>query len=393
MRLTVFDTANSASDHFERVALNASHNEAWLQARLFENPEILPFDELRTGTAKAIPVCRELPLSRTSGTVFLDLLGVTNEGRLLLVECKLWRNPQARREVVAQIIEYAALLRRLSYADLTARLKASLKWSGQNPLFEHYSSNGGTLPEIAFTDAVAANLKSGDFQLIIAGDGIREDMKAISELLRDQGASLALVEFQLWQNSKGNTLLVPFVPFRTEVTRQRIVTDASGIPLELVDEDEASAEDEIDPVRATALSANREFWQRFIDQVEFDHPDQSKPKHGGNNWVRILLPSPARWLTVYRYQQPSDVLGFYLVEEKGSGLLQSLADGQDDIRAETGLDTLRFFAKHSREPGPAFAVDVPWVDFADDAARIAWLCETANTVVNVLRSRLTSMEE
>ncbi len=393
MKLTLFDNADHASDQFKRVPLSASHNEEWLQARLFEHPEILPFDELRIGTAKAIPVCRELPLSRKSGTVFLDLFSVTDEGRLLLVECKLWRNPQARREVVAQIIEYAALLRRLSYADLTARLKASLNWTGQNPLFDHYHSNGGSLSEIAFTDAVAANLKSGDFQLIIAGDGIREDMKAISELLRDQGASLALVEFQLWQNSKGHTLLVPFVPFRTEVMRQRIVTDASGAPLELVDEDEALEVQEIDPERAATLSANREFWQRFIDQVIFDHPDQSKPRHGGNNWVRVLLPSPARWFTAYRYQQASDVLGFSLLEEKGSGLLKSLANDQDDIRAETGLDTLRFFAKHSREPGLAFAIDAPWSDFSDDEGRIAWLCDTANTLVNVLRSRLASMEE
>lgn len=393
MKLTVFDAEDNASDHFERIPLSASHNEEWLQARLFENPEMLPFDELRIGASRAIPVCRELALSRTSGTVFLDLLSVTNEGRLLLVECKLWRNPQARREVVAQIIEYAALLRRLSYADLTARLKKRLAWSGQNPLFDHYRSHGGTLGEIAFSDAVAANLKSGDFQLIIAGDGIREDMKAISELLRDQGASLALVEFQLWQNRQGHTLLVPFVPFRTEVVRQRIVTDAFGIPLELTDKDQASTDGEMDPARAEALSANRDFWQRFIDQVEFEHPDQSKPKHGGNNWVRILLPSPARWLTAYRYQQAPDALGFSLVEEKGSGLLRLLAEEQDEIRAEAAMDELRFYAKHSREAGPAFAVDVPWGDFSSDEARIAWLCETANTVVNVLRARLSSLEE
>lgn len=41
------------------------------------------------------------------------------------MECKLWRNPQARREVLAQILEYASLLRGWSYGDLTARLKAA----------------------------------------------------------------------------------------------------------------------------------------------------------------------------------------------------------------------------------------------------------------------------
>ena len=33
-------------------------------------------------------------------------------------------NPQARREVLAQTLEYASLMQRLSYSDLTAKLKS-----------------------------------------------------------------------------------------------------------------------------------------------------------------------------------------------------------------------------------------------------------------------------
>ena len=39
-------------------------------------------------------------------------------GRLTLAEFKLWRNPQARREVIGQILDYAKELASWRYADL-----------------------------------------------------------------------------------------------------------------------------------------------------------------------------------------------------------------------------------------------------------------------------------
>ena len=47
-----------------------------------------------------------------------------------------------------------------------------------------------------------------------------------------------------------------------------------------------------DAAREVAVSVNRTFWQRFIDEVQFDHPDQSRPTHGGDNWVKTC-PSEA----------------------------------------------------------------------------------------------------
>jgi hypothetical protein len=42
----------------------------------------------------------------------LDALFINRHGALGLVKCKLWRNPQARREVVGQILDYAKELAR-----------------------------------------------------------------------------------------------------------------------------------------------------------------------------------------------------------------------------------------------------------------------------------------
>jgi hypothetical protein len=58
----------------------------------------------------------ELPLP--SG--YVDNLYATPDGDLIVGETKLFRNPEARREVVAQIIDYAKDLSALTYESLNA---------------------------------------------------------------------------------------------------------------------------------------------------------------------------------------------------------------------------------------------------------------------------------
>lgn len=168
------------AEHYERIDLQTTFAEKWLQATLQAHPELVPMGEIDPSASKFIPLCRELRLPKLGTDVFLDLLGVTPHGRLALVECKLWRNPQARREVVAQILEYASLLRRWSFADLSERISKATGRRSPNPLYDIACEGGCFLSEAAFCDAVAKSLRTSDFHLIIAGDGIREDTGVIS---------------------------------------------------------------------------------------------------------------------------------------------------------------------------------------------------------------------
>ena len=70
-----------------------AYDEAWLQELLFRNPELLPIGEIDEAFEPVIPLCRELPTD--AGPV--DIAYVSESGRLTLVECKLWKNPEARR--------------------------------------------------------------------------------------------------------------------------------------------------------------------------------------------------------------------------------------------------------------------------------------------------------
>jgi hypothetical protein len=72
--------------------------EAFIQALVQEHPECLPITEIDEMFSGAAPICTEL--NTPAGPI--DNFLVTPSGLPVLVECKLWRNPEARREVVSQ---------------------------------------------------------------------------------------------------------------------------------------------------------------------------------------------------------------------------------------------------------------------------------------------------
>ena len=99
-----------------RKAGKDSYDEDWLQSLLCQTPEILPTGEFDPAFFPAMPLCRELPTA--AGPI--DLAYVSDQGRLSIVECKLWRNPEARRDAVSQILDYAKEISRWSYEELNA---------------------------------------------------------------------------------------------------------------------------------------------------------------------------------------------------------------------------------------------------------------------------------
>jgi hypothetical protein len=395
--LMIEDLAGSEVRRLTRSPLTpegAGRDEKWLQALLFGQSELIPIDAIEPGAARMVPVCRELPIPKQGATVFLDILGVTSTGRLVLVECKLWRNPQARREVIAQILEYAALVRQWSYGDLTARLKSHLGWTGRNPLFEHVRRWHSETDEATFVDHVSQSLRVGDFILIVAGDGIRSDLQAIAAHLNAHSglaAKLALVEFQLWSDDAGRTMVVPAVPLRTEVIQQRVVVASDGLPLKLeVVSDEANETEAIvDPERASQREASRAFWQRFIDTVQFDHPDQPPPRHGGVGWVKIDMPEPASWMTAYRTQDGSAGLFVTLKGEDGAAVFEALSSERARLEDEVGLP-VAFEVKGTDPFKGTVSVCHPGPNPSDEQL-MPWLCATANRMVNALRPRISPL--
>jgi hypothetical protein len=99
------------------------YHESWLQELLRQHPDILPAAEIEPVFQPLISIGCEVGTATGS----IDNLFISPRGYLVLVETKLWRNPQARREVVAQAIDYAASLSKWTYSDLDEAARAHLK--------------------------------------------------------------------------------------------------------------------------------------------------------------------------------------------------------------------------------------------------------------------------
>lgn len=383
------DTGYSPLTRIPLGEANKDRQEKWFQDLLFQNPEIIPVEDVHPGSSRFIPICRELTIPKTGGaSVYLDLFGVTPEGKLVLIECKLWRNPQARREVVAQALEYASLLRNWSYSDLSVRLQNMLGTRSDNPLFDTYRKAGGPLDEEALHDRIALGLKAGDFLVIIAGDGIREDVLSIAEHLNmnsGMATSLALAEFQMFMGPTGETVIIPHVPVRTDVLTHRVYIGQGGEPITIEPEGEQEARTEavIDPEGVQKREADAAFWQAFCDRVKFDHPDQPPARRGGFGWVKLPMPAPVDRIAAYRTAKGAAGFFFRLKGDEGQIIFEELSAARERLEVEIGMPLSGQDGKD--EPFEIMISMAYPGDPFDDDAYLAWLLENANRVVSILR--------
>jgi len=234
----IFTKTNGGSTPLESISLtdrgDAAITEDWLQRHILAHPGLLPVAEIAPIFGPLMPLCREL--STPAGPV--DNLYINELGLLTIAECKLWRNPQSRREVVEQILDYAAQISRWDYPRLEQAIGAARNekaFSLYRFLREQQDAKIGQ--EATFIDNVTRNLRRGRFLLLIVGDGIREQVEAIGEFLQNQAHlnfSFALVETRLYRLPEAQgVLVVPRVLARTvEIERAVIRLEAGRLVAE-----------------------------------------------------------------------------------------------------------------------------------------------------------------
>jgi len=134
-----------------------------LQRVIHEHPSALPVDEIEPTFANLRAVCQELKLQFDGGTKYVDNLLINPDGRICVVECKLWHNPEAIREVVSQILSYASALSVLQYDELTHAVRNSLQQPSSDPIIERVLGPDAMEEDRErFIDGVARSLKARD---------------------------------------------------------------------------------------------------------------------------------------------------------------------------------------------------------------------------------------
>jgi hypothetical protein len=181
------------------------------------------------------------------------VLYTSPQGYLTLVETKLWRNPQARREVVGQIVDYAKELANWSFDDLDEAVRQAKHPTGMTGkgILELLDAEDKLGDESHVIDTITRNLQRGRLLLLIVGDGIRERVEAISSYLQDTPGlhfALALLELALYQMEPGQewpVLVQPRLVARTvEVVRAVVKVKAPPeleVEVQLPETEEKSA--------------------------------------------------------------------------------------------------------------------------------------------------------
>src|SRR4030043_2148200 len=80
--------------------------ESELQKLLLESPQLINIGEIREGFSPLVLAIGEFDV----GSGYVDTIGFTPEGDIALIECKLEKNPESKRKVIGQILEYATYL-------------------------------------------------------------------------------------------------------------------------------------------------------------------------------------------------------------------------------------------------------------------------------------------
>jgi hypothetical protein len=386
--------AVTALRHVALDGVGTRIDEGQLQQLIEQSPSVLPLAEIDRQYAGAVHICREM--STTAGRV--DNVLVTKDGGVVLVECKLWRNPQARREVVGQILDYAAEISRYTCADLQREVNRALRRSGDT-VFELVRERFPDVDQIAFNDSLTRNLRTGRMMLLIVGDGIREGVETIAEyLVKHSGLNftLGLVELPMFELPDRSIVVTPRVVAQTTIIN-RTVFQGGRIDEENDIEFVAEAKDlgELTAKESRELTATgeeaRRFWAEFLDGLELDDPNQPKPKPSGTGHIRFSLPVAGAWLRVYR-NLADNCVGLFLGSTPGT-LGEELHDAlieQWDESIGHALDLI----DPSGETEPEI-FDRTFVesleDPADRAEAFEWLRARTNDFVNVLRSEIPTI--
>jgi hypothetical protein len=202
-------------------------SEDLLQRLLADYPDILAGDQINsTAPRRWLPLSREIAVPDEeggSGRWARDHLFVDQDAIPTLVEVKRSTDTRIRREVVGQLLDYAA--NAVVYwrpEGIRAQFEATCTRKGSDPGVELQAFLGEDGDGETFWQQVAANLQSGRVRLVFVADRIPVELQRVVEFLNAQmsQAEVLAIEVQQYVGQQLRTL-VSRVVGQTAVAQQR----------------------------------------------------------------------------------------------------------------------------------------------------------------------------
>jgi hypothetical protein len=194
--------------------VHCANEDKELQAILERNLELLPGDQIEPDDPRRwMCIKREMPVQDpTSGgdRWSVDFFLVDQSGIPTFVECKRFRDTRSRREVVGQMLEYAAngnhywsrdMIR--SFAEATAAKRGlSLEDALRALEVDDYSDVE------TFLELVEGNLREGIVRLVFFLEEAPRELKSIVEFLNRQMERTDVLVVEAKQFTDGNTRVI-----------------------------------------------------------------------------------------------------------------------------------------------------------------------------------------
>ena len=215
----------SGENSFSELSQALYEDENLFQELIERYPAILAGDQITPNNPrKWIMILREIgiPTEMDGGDRFsLDHLFIDQDAIPTFVEVKRSVDTRARREVVAQMLDYAANATQYwSIEQLQKGYDISVKNGKSKTLSEI-----GITPddEISFWEQVGVNLRAGKIRLLFANDVISNELKAIIEYLNEQMRDTDVfgIEIKQYLSDDGITTLVPLLIGNTAHATQK----------------------------------------------------------------------------------------------------------------------------------------------------------------------------
>jgi len=175
---------------------------------------ILSIPELEVSETEKLLVTRELSTSRGA----IDVLIITRNLDIVLIETKLFRNPESHRTVVAQTIDY---IRALSEIDMDY-----LKNNFKNSAYTEPDDVDDLFEDDFFVSALDKNLRTGNFKVVIVGDRIHPNVLNMVESIQSAphlAFTMYLAEIQPYELGEDNLLIYPKIVSNTNEVERSVI--------------------------------------------------------------------------------------------------------------------------------------------------------------------------
>jgi hypothetical protein len=211
----------------KEMAERPYESEEILQRLLEGTPDLLPGEQMNPDAPRNwLLVKRELGVpdgEDKSDRWSVDHLFLDQDGTPTFIECKRASNSRARREVVAQMLDYAA--NGLVYWSMDALRQAAAETApiakkSLNGEVERLIGSARPDDIESYWKKVEQNLREGKARLIFVADKIPSELKRLVEFLNEKMSDLEVLAIEVAQyTGEGLRALVPRIIGLTEKAR------------------------------------------------------------------------------------------------------------------------------------------------------------------------------